>query len=130
MTNEDAIKHLNTILEIANSNDCCNVEIDAFYEEAIELAINILKEKQELTGKEYLGKLPKETLVEATCIRWCPYDFGFHTEYSSDKKNCHDIHQGDCEECWNSKVIDKKIYMDNINERLIKPILFQIERDE
>lgn len=46
MTNEEAIKYLNTMLEVANSNDCCNVEIDALYEEAIEIGIKALSEQK------------------------------------------------------------------------------------
>lgn len=42
MTNQEAKKYLKTILEIADSRDCCDVEIDAFYEEAIETGMSAL----------------------------------------------------------------------------------------
>lgn len=42
MTHQEARKYLKKILEIADSRDCCDVEIDAFYEEAIKLGISAL----------------------------------------------------------------------------------------
>ena len=52
MTSNEAVEYLNTILKVANNNDCCNVEIDAFYEEAIKIGINALKALGKLQNVE------------------------------------------------------------------------------
>lgn len=61
-----------------------------------------------MDGKEYLLKnVTKEYLVECVQFYCCPSDFGFETVYSLDKNKCRGTYQGDCNECWGSKVINE-----------------------
>ena len=61
-----------------------------------------------MNGKEYLcEKLTKEQMAEHLVYAFCPKEFGFETEYSSNKERCNYEYAGDCEKCWNSKVINK-----------------------
>lgn len=61
-----------------------------------------------MNGIEYLDKcVSKEKILEAIYKYNCPFDFGFDTEVSSNKKSCCGDYQGDCcKKCWESKVIN------------------------
>ena len=54
----------------------------------------------------------KQTLIHTICMCYCPRDFGFETEYSLNNREkwCTDSYQGDCNKCWDSKVIERKRY--------------------
>lgn len=62
-----------------------------------------------MNGTEYLDKhVSKQTLFETLYKYNCPRDFGFETELSLNKEYCCESYQGDCKECWDSKVVSNR----------------------
>ena len=59
-----------------------------------------------MNGKEYVdNNFTKQQFIDRLHIDNCPCDFGFETECSSNKEYCNSRYQGDCERCWDSKVL-------------------------
>lgn len=57
-----------------------------------------------MTGNELLHTIQRERLEQVIKIYCCPKGINVETQYSENIEKCNNSCQGDCEECWNSKI--------------------------
>ena len=63
-----------------------------------------------MNAQEYIYAMDRQKLFNLLYTKLCVRDFEFETEYSVGEQGkiwCCDNYQGDCMECWNSRVVIK-----------------------
>ena len=87
-----------------NVNDCWNSEVAKILNRDF---INLDDSDLELTGIEVVHKhLSPNLIVSVLCHELCPENFNIRMKYSINTPLCHESLIGDCDECWESDIVE------------------------